>query len=90
MTAAELASDLEARADFIDRDRYDECMEIKETPDGRLLRQAAARLRSMEERLVKMEWHMSRIAIRTEFFDPGSPPDVIHQEARAALSGEGQ
>ena len=38
MTAAELASDLEARADFVDRDRYDECMEIKETPEGRLLR----------------------------------------------------
>ena len=51
MTAAELASDLEARADFVDRDRYDECMEIKETPEGRLLRQAAARLRAMEEAL---------------------------------------
>lgn len=94
MTAAELAEQLELMTYGVGAQTPDGTFPLPDKmptfAPAALLRQAAARLRSMEERLVKMEWHMSRIAIRTEFFDPGSPPDVIHQEARAALSGEGQ
>ena len=94
MTAAELASDLEARADFVDRDRYDECMEIKETPEGRLLRQAAARLRSMEEALKEAHEAINLAMTIAQGRFPATarkaPLEVLadaERKARAALAG---
>ena len=94
MTAAELASDLEARADFVDRDRYDECMEIKETPEGRLLRQAAARLRSMEEALKPFAISPERDnASLHDDWQVARNPEITMGDLRracAALQGDGQ
>ena len=51
IATAQIISQLRKDADFIDRDTYDECWEVKETARGKLLRQAADRLAELDEQL---------------------------------------
>jgi hypothetical protein len=46
--SAEIIAELRERADRWDADTYDECWEVKETPTGKSLRAAAARLDELE------------------------------------------
>lgn len=51
IATAQIVSRLRKDADFIDRDTYDGCWEVKETARGKLLRQAADRLAELDEQL---------------------------------------
>lgn len=53
-TPEDLSAKLGELADFIDHERYDECMEIKETPHGKLLRAAAQALREQGGRIATL------------------------------------
>ena len=99
---AELIAHLRKDADFVDRDTYDGCWEVKETDRGKRLRAAAdaiAALVAERDALFRVvadiaEQRLSGAAIRwheEEYGDDGEPDfigayDIFIQRARAALA----
>lgn len=72
MTSPTTIKRLRELADYIDRERYDECWEIKETAQGKLLRAAAARMEALENSLMLFV----QAALKDDW--PTGDPEYVH------------
>lgn len=76
-TPGDMAAKLEAWAKFADADRYDECWEVQETPEGKTLRAAASMLRECAEREKAL-----REALQGVLSDDDASTSLADQRAR--------
>lgn len=88
----ELAEKLEAYATFLDNDRYDECMEVLETPRGRMLRQAADTLRKQAEELERCRTALSSVVALDDLLEKRrvrETPEVRQMEIEGGEVAQG-
>ena len=92
---AELIAHLRKDADFVDRDTYDGCWEVKETDRGKRLRQAATALSALVAERDALRTSLERVLLDVQFmWEDGTLPDrrddIIYVAARAALAQGGE
>ena len=66
----ELVKQLRKDADFVDRDAYDGCWDVKETDRGKRLRAAASRIEALESRERVLREALEKIEAACPFTPP--------------------
>jgi hypothetical protein len=75
---SDIVERLRADADFIDRDTYDECWEVKETERGKRLREAA-------DAITTLRAENERMREALELIDSSTPYDSFIESVKAIL-----